>query len=65
MPYTYLICEMQKHQITNELLAKSLRMEKDAVEHKLKKGSFSIEEAIQIQEEYFSKIPIIQLFHKE
>lgn len=65
MSYPFLIGELAKRGITKESLAKCLGLHRNAISYKLKKGSFSIEEAAKIQEEYFPDISLTQLFDKK
>lgn len=65
MSYPFLVGELAKRSITKESLAKTLGLHRNAVSYKLKKGSFSIEEATVIQKEYFSDIPLTSLFKKD
>ena len=65
MSYLFLVGEMAKRSITREALAKSLNLHRNAVAYKLKIGSFSIEEASKVQEEFFPDIPLSTLFQRE
>lgn len=65
MSYPFLIGEMAKRRITREALSKSLGLHRNAISYKLREGSFSIEEAAKVKEEFFPDIPITTLFAKE
>lgn len=64
MPYENLTVEMTKRQVTKKELSKSLGLHNSTVAYKLKKGFFTIEEADQIQREYFPNVPLGELFKK-
>lgn len=53
MSYPFLIGEMAKRRITREALSKSLGLHRNAISYKLREGSFSIEEAAKVKEEFF------------
>lgn len=65
MTYPFLVGELAKQSITKEALSKTLGLHRNAIAYKLKKGSFSIEEATEIQKKYFPEISLNELFKKE
>jgi len=65
MSYPYLVGEMAKRSITKQSVASLLGLHRNAVSYKLKKGSFSIEEAETVQKEFFPDVPLCELFKKE
>lgn len=65
MSYPFLIGEMAKRSITKKAVADTLGLHRNAIAYKLKKGSFSIEEAEKIQQAHFSDIPLVTLFKKD
>lgn len=65
MSYLFLIGEMAKRRITKQSIANTLDLHRNAVAYKLKKGSFSIEEAELVQQTYFPDISLKTLFQKE
>ena len=65
MAYSFLIGEMAIGKVTKEALAKKLNLHRNTISYKLEKGSFSIEEAAKIQEEFFPQILLVELFKKD
>lgn len=51
--------------ITKNEVAKTLGLHRNAVIYKLKKGSFSIEEALLLRDKYFPNCSLRELFKKE
>lgn len=62
MQYPKLTWEMIRHGITIEDISKALGLHRNTISRKLSDGSFSIEEAIRLQEELFSDKEIKELF---
>lgn len=64
MSYSFLIGEMAIRKVTKEALAQSLGLHRNAISYKLQKGSFSIEEAVKVQEKFFPDVPLSKLFQR-
>lgn len=65
MAYSILIGEMAKNKISRKALADTLGLHRNTVAYKLEKGSFSIEEAEKILNNFFPGFPIMLLFTKD
>ena len=63
--YKILVGELAKKKITNRALAKTLDIHENTVANKLCNGSFSVDEAIVIRDEYFEEQKIEELFATE
>ena len=62
--YANLLKEMAVNGVTIETLASILDIHRNSVSYKLKKGSFSIEQAMRIRDKQFKSLDMQYLFKK-
>ena len=64
MSYPTLIGEMAKKKITIESMAQFLGLHRNTVSYKLNEGTFCVEEALEVHDEFFPEWDLGKLFER-